>query len=55
MVCDLIQAKAEDALFVSRFLNDHVADCVRQYPQRFVGLGTVPAQVRVVYADCDLC
>lgn len=40
-----MKAKPEDALCVARYLNDHVADCVRQYPERFVGLGTVPAQV----------
>lgn len=37
-------AKPEDGLYVSRFLNDHIADTVRTYPDRFVGLGTVPMQ-----------
>lgn len=37
-------AKANDALEVSRFLNDHIADVVRRYPRRFVGLGTLPMQ-----------
>lgn len=37
-------AKANDALEVSRFLNDHIADVVRRYPKRFVGLGTLPMQ-----------
>jgi aminocarboxymuconate-semialdehyde decarboxylase len=37
-------AKAEDALEVSKFLNDHIADVVRTYPRRFVGLGTLPLQ-----------
>lgn len=37
-------AKAEDALKLSRFLNDHIAEIVRRHPQRFVGLGTVPMQ-----------
>jgi aminocarboxymuconate-semialdehyde decarboxylase len=31
-------AKAEDALAVSEFLNDHIAGIVRQYPDRFIGL-----------------
>ena len=38
------QAKANDALDVSRFLNDHIAEIVKNYPDRFVGLGTVPMQ-----------
>ena len=37
-------AKPQDALDLSRFLNDHIADVVRQYPNRFAGLGTVPMQ-----------
>ncbi|MFN9108604.1 MAG: amidohydrolase family protein, partial [Bacteroidota bacterium] len=37
-------AKAEDALETSRFLNDHIAETVDQYPNRFIGIGTVPMQ-----------
>jgi aminocarboxymuconate-semialdehyde decarboxylase len=37
-------AKAQDALDLSRFLNDHIADCVRRQPKHFVGLGTLPMQ-----------
>lgn len=37
-------AKAADAYDVSRYLNDHIADIVRAYPDRFFGLGTVPLQ-----------
>lgn len=41
-------AKPEDCLELSAFLNDHIADIVRRYPKRFIGLGTVPLQ------DADL-
>lgn len=37
-------AKAEDALDLSQFLNNHIAGIVRQHPKRFLGLGTVPLQ-----------
>jgi aminocarboxymuconate-semialdehyde decarboxylase len=37
-------AKPTDALAVSEFLNEHIAGIVRDYPDRFVGLGTIPMQ-----------
>jgi aminocarboxymuconate-semialdehyde decarboxylase len=37
-------AKPADAFELSRILNDHIADVVGGYPNRFVGLGTVPLQ-----------
>ncbi|PWJ42113.1 amidohydrolase family protein [Sediminitomix flava] len=37
-------AKPKDCLEVSRFLNDHIASIVADYPDRFIGLGTVPLQ-----------
>src|SRR5690606_7702843 len=37
-------AKPNDALEVSKFLNDHIAEIVTRYPKRFIGLGTLPMQ-----------
>ncbi len=37
-------AKPKDALDLSMFLNDHIAEIVQKYPKRFVGLGTIPMQ-----------
>jgi len=41
-------AKPHDALDLSRRLNDHIADVVRDHPKRFAGLATIPLQ------DADL-
>jgi aminocarboxymuconate-semialdehyde decarboxylase len=37
-------AKPEHTLEVSEFLNDHIAEICQRYPDRYVGLGTVPMQ-----------
>lgn len=37
-------AKADDALDLSMLLNDHIAGVVARYPDRFIGLGTLPMQ-----------
>jgi aminocarboxymuconate-semialdehyde decarboxylase len=37
-------AQPRDALDLARLLNDHLAEVVRAYPRRFVGLATLPLQ-----------
>lgn len=37
-------AKPDHGLETSRFFNDHIAQCVDLYPEKFIGLGTVPLQ-----------
>src|SRR5437899_2958782 len=37
-------AKPADALDLSRRLNDHIAEVVRDHPTRFAGLATIPMQ-----------
>ena len=37
-------AKPDDALNLSKFLNDHIASVVVEHPARFAGLGTIPMQ-----------
>ncbi len=37
-------AKPQDALKVAQFLNDHIADIIQKYPNKFFGLATVPLQ-----------
>jgi aminocarboxymuconate-semialdehyde decarboxylase len=37
-------AKPQDGADVAQFFNDHIADIVREFPTRFIGLGTVPMQ-----------
>lgn len=37
-------AKPADALDLSRRLNDHIAEVVREHPAHFAGLGTIPLQ-----------
>lgn len=34
----------KDGAEIAKFLNDHIAEIVERFPQRFVGLGTVPMQ-----------
>ncbi|KAI3642525.1 hypothetical protein MP228_012080 [Amoeboaphelidium protococcarum] len=37
-------AKPEHTLDLARYLNDHIAQIVAEYPKKFVGLGTLPMQ-----------
>ncbi len=37
-------AKPEHTLEIAKFLNDHIAETVNRFPDRFMGLGTVPLQ-----------
>jgi len=37
-------AKPPDTLDLSKFLNDHIAGVVKDFPDRFIGLGTLPMQ-----------
>ena len=46
-------AKPADALDLSRHLNDHMAEVVRDHPTRFAGLATIPLQDPEL-AACEL-
>ncbi|TVQ58902.1 MAG: amidohydrolase [Phycisphaerales bacterium] len=49
-------AEPEHALDLSRFLNDHIAAIVRDYPDRFVGLATIPMQAPdLACAELERC
>ncbi len=49
-------AKPEHALDLSRMLNDHIAGVVRQTPDRFAGLGTIPLQnTDMACAELERC
>jgi aminocarboxymuconate-semialdehyde decarboxylase len=49
-------AKPSDTLDLARLLNDHIAGVCAEYPQRFVGLGTVPMQdPDVAIAEMERC
>lgn len=37
-------AKPTDGAEISRFLNDGIAEIIKKFPRRFIGLGTVPLQ-----------
>ena len=35
-------AEPKECLEISQFLNDHIANIVKEYPDKFIGLGTLP-------------
>ncbi len=37
-------AKPENGLYVAKYVNNHIASLVKKYPERFIGLGTLPLQ-----------
>lgn len=37
-------AKPADGAYIASYLNDHIADLVKEQPRRFIGLGTLPLQ-----------
>lgn len=49
-------AKPHDGVNVAKFLNDHIADVVTEFPLRFAGLGTVPLQdTTLAIAEIERC
>ncbi len=49
-------AKPEDGLFVSAYLNDHISGIVAKYPDRFIGLGTIPMQApKLAIKELERC
>ena len=49
-------AKAVDALDISMLLNDHIAEVVAEFPQRFIGLGTIPLQdIDLAISEMERC
>lgn len=49
-------AKPYDALAVSEYLNDHIAGIVQRFPNRFIGLGTIPMQdSRLAIKELERC
>ena len=49
-------AKPSDGAEIARFLNDHIANVITEFPLRFVGLGTVPMQdVKLAIKELERC
>ncbi len=49
-------SKPRDGAEIARFLNDHIAEIVAEFPFRFVGVGTVPMQdASLAIAELERC
>ena len=49
-------SKADDALDLSKLLNDHIAVVVAEFPKRFIGLCTIPLQAtEKAVGDLERC
>lgn len=49
-------AKPADGLEISKSLNDHIVDVVKEHPKRFIGLGTVPMQApKLAIKELERC
>ena len=49
-------AKPEHTLDLSKILNDHIAGIVQDYPDRFIGLGTLPLQTpKLAIQELERC
>ncbi len=49
-------AKPQHTLELSKILNDHIAGIVHDYPDRFIGLGTLPMQApELAIAELERC
>ena len=49
-------AKDDEGLTLSKFLNNHIAEFVRDEPNRFIGLGTIPMQnTDLAIEEMDRC
>lgn len=49
-------AQPKDGSETSRFFNDHIANTVVNYPERFIGIGTVPLQdTDLAIAEMERC
>ena len=49
-------AKDDEGLKLSKFLNNHIAEFVRDEPNRFIGLGTIPMQnTDMAIEEMDRC
>ncbi|MCA0430665.1 MAG: amidohydrolase family protein [Bacteroidetes bacterium] len=49
-------AKPNDALLISQFLNDDIASTFTKYPNKFIGLATVPMQdTKLAIAELERC